>query len=811
MHLLLLTLLTPSALADSAERPPLPFHSTAGEDGAHTLYTNPALMNFDRDSMSGAYYDASSITGGLNSLAVATSGAGVGAGLGYRQFGEDHDGWWSFTSGVSLRVSKGLAVGSAIHWQLPEGGDNNFASWDIGAGLRPAPYLGIGASVQNLGSPAPDLGVNTRYNAGVALRPWSDTVTVGLDWGAEAPPDAPLEQFAGVNARVHPARGLWLRGWGELPFTAGQGVRAGGALEVRFADLGVGLVGHGADGSPGGGAYVVTIPRDDQVFRSGKDVAHFELDHPYEYNPRGGLLSAPPEGYLTLLRRLRDAGEDPQVRGLLLDVGDAGFSFAQVEEVRGLIETARRNGKPVVAYLSEGASNGAYLLAAGCDKVYLHPAGELDLTGLGAELQFFRGTLDLVGVQAQYAKRAEYKSAPEQFTNTGSSDPAREEMNALLDDLFKVLVQGVAQGRNKTNDEVTKLVDKGPFTGADALAAGLVDGLVYPDEIDRVVEGVFPSGYNVIDDYGQAPDMSGWAPQRAVAIITVDGAISTGPSSPGGLLGGAATGSETVVQELDQARRATAVKAVVLRVDSPGGSSFASDEIWRAVERLKKEGKPVVVSMGGYAASGGYYVSAGADRIYALPSTVTGSIGVYGGKFNAQGLFEKLHLETERFDRGRNASMFSMSTPLDDVQLAALDRSVGETYRQFKEKVQTGRNLSADKVEEVARGRVWSGSAAMERGLVDEYGGLFDAVERARQDAGMAPQAPYELVTFDPWSGGGGAEIPARVVRAALRPLLPAALTTPPSPPPEIADVASLWALRNEHVFAMLPYRLRIE
>jgi protease-4 len=772
-------------------------------------------MNFDRDGMYGAYYDTSSFEGGLNSLAVATTGSGVGAGLGYRQFGDEHLGWWSFTSGASLRVSKGLAIGSAVHWQLPEGGNNNFASWDIGAGLRPAPFLGVGASVQNVGSPAPDLGVVTKYNAGVALRPWADTITVGLDWGASAPPEEPLAQFAGVNARIHPSRGIWVRGWGEVPFEAAQGVRAGGALELRFADLGVGLVGRG-EGTAGGGAYVVTIPRDDQVLRSGKDVASFDLDRPYGYNPRGNVLTPAPEGYLALLRRLRDAGSDPQVRGLLLEVGDAGFSFAQIEELRGLIADARKNGKPVVAYLSEGASNGAYLLAAACEKVYLHPAGGVDLIGVGAELQFFRGTLDLVGVQAQYAKRAEFKSAPEQFTNTSSSDANREEMNKLLDDLYATLVHGVATGRGKTDEEIRTLIDGGPFTGDEAVAAGLVDGLVYPDELERTLSGafgLFPNGYNTVDDYAEMPDQSGWAPQRAIAIVTVDGPISTGASSPGSIISGGSTGSETVVQALDQARRATAVKAVVLRVDSPGGSSFASDEIWRAVERLKKEGKPVIVSMGGYAASGGYYVSAGADSIYALPTTITGSIGVYGGKFNAQGLFDKLQLQTERFDRGRNASMYSLSVPLDEVQFAALDHSVGETYRQFKEKVQQGRGLTPEKVEEVARGRVWSGSAAKERGLVDEFGGLFAAVDAARAKAGMAQGAPYELITFDPWGGGAGGELPARVVRAAIGRRLagPTLEDASAAVPEEVREAASLWALRDEHIFAMLPYRLKIE
>jgi protease-4 len=243
------------------------------------------------------------------------------------------------------------------------------------------------------------------------------------------------------------------------------------------------------------------------------------------------------------------------------------------------------------------------------------------------------------------------------------------------------------------------------------------------------------------------------------------------------------------------------VKAVVLRVDSPGGSAFASDEIWRAVKQVQDAGKPVIVSMGGYAASGGYYVSANATAIYAEPSTVTGSIGVYGGKLNGQGLFEKLDIHTEQFNRGRNASMYSIAKPFDDVEYAALDRMIGDTYRQFKEKVQDGRHLAPEQVEEIARGHVWSGKAAKGIGLIDEYGGFFDAVDRARAEAGMNADAPYTLVTFDPWTGGVS-ELPAEVVRM---------LAPKVELPQEVQEFWSLAALKDERIFAMMPYHLEIQ
>lgn len=793
------------ALAQAAARPTLPFPGLAGEDGVHVLYTNPGLMNFDRDAGYAVYYDYSDLSGGLNALTLATTGSGLGTGIAYRQVGVDRLDWWTVSSGASVRLADSLSFGSAIHWQLPDGGDNNFVSWDLGVGWRPTPWLAAGGSVLNLGSPSPQFDVYTRYGGGLAVRPWGDTITVGADWYGTARTDRGLDNHLQLSARARPVKGLWVRGWADLPLGAVDQVSAGGALEFRFADLGLGVVTHAtAAGQIGGGGYITTVPDDDQLFLPGRGVALFELKEAYPYNPQGGLFGAGGESYLTLLRRLHAAAGDPEVTGMVLKIENAPFSFAQIEELRGIVKEARANRKPVVAYLEESGSNGAYLLASGCDQIYLHPASELALVGLSAELQFFKGTLDLVGVDAQYAKRAEFKSAPEQWTNSRSSGPAREEMNALLDDLFGTLTAGIATGRGKTVDEVTQLIDKGPFTAREALDNGLVDALVYPDELEERLRVTFPNGFNLEEGYAEAPDMSGWEPQRAIAVVTVDGGISSGESSSGGLLGGASTGSKTVVRALDQARRADAIKAVVLRVDSPGGSAFASDEIWRAVERVKDEGKPVIVSMGGYAASGGYYVASGADAIYALPSTVTGSIGVYSGKFNVEGLFAKLHVETEHFNRGRNASMYSMSKPFDDVEMAALDRLTGETYQQFKDRVQSGRHLTADQVENVARGRVWSGTDAAERGLVDAFGGFFDAVERARSEAGIREGAPFTLVSFDT-SRGGGDDVPARIIHALVKETIRV-----PKLPAELEPFWDLSLLRDERVFAMMPYHLEI-
>ncbi len=809
--MLLHSLLTSAAMAQSVERPVLPFRSVAGEDGAHVLYQNPALMNFDRDAMYGAWYDSTSLDPALarSSVTLATSGSGLGAGLGYRQTASG-GAWWTLSSGVSVDLAKSFAMGSALHWHFPDGANDNFVSWDVGLGWRPAPFLGFGASVLNLGNPSPALGVYTKYDAGVAVRPFSDVVTLGIDILAESPPGVDPLPSVSTSLRVKPIRGIWLRGWAERGFSASDATSFGGAIEFHIADVGVGVDTRTSTANPGDlavGGYVTSVSADDQLVLPGRQIAEFDFDGQYPYQPVGGLFQVPPEGYLSLLRRIDAAADDPRIRGLLLKLKRTPFSFAQIEEIRGLIDRARAHGKPVVAYLDQETGNGAYLLAAACDKIFLHPAGSLDVVGLNAEIQYFRGTLDLVGVEAQYAKRAEYKSGPEPWTNTTASDPAREEMNALLDDLYTVLVEGVAKGRGKTPDEVRALVDTGPFTAGEAQKAGLVDGLSYPDALEETLDGVFPEDFHLRDDYGLDLDTSGWAPQRAVAVVIVDGAINDGPSSSGGFLSGPSTGSETVVKQLEQAGRTKAIKAVVLRVDSPGGSAFASDEIWRAVEKVKERGKPVIVSMGGYAASGGYYVAAGADAIYAEPSTITGSIGVYGGKYSAAGLLEKLGVTSEAYDRGRNAGMYSMARPFDAVEFAALDRMIGETYAQFKDRVEKGRSLDAAQVEELARGRVWSGTDAKDRHLVDEFGGFFDAVDRARAEAGMAAKAPYDLVTFDAYNGTDDT-FPTLLVNLPQR--LQKAMAPKMELPKEIEPFWRLAALRDEHIFAMMPFQVEV-
>lgn len=802
-----------AAAQEGPERPLLPAVSLSGDDGALTLWRNPGSLSLDPDQ---SYYLGLSQEEGTGlsettRFAGALHGGPLATGVSYRSGGGALD-WWTLSTGLGLQAGRSFGIGTQIGWQLPEGAGNNFVTWDLGATWRPLRWLGMGVVAQNLFSTSGALGVDERVGGGLVLRPLGDRLFLAADLLLPTAGDPSLtDALVQGSARLKATEGLVLRGYGD---SSGQ---VGLAAEVYFGAGGVGgfyRTGLDADNpAPAGLLYGTSAEGDQRLVGSARRVVELELDGPYPYNPPVGLFARQSETYLHLLQRVEAAVRDDDVRGFVLHLDRTPFSLAQIEELRGLMLEAREAGKPVVAYLDQASSNGAYLLATSADRIYMHPAGDLELIGLSAEMLFLRGTLDLLGVEPTVAKRSEYKSAPEMFTRTGSSEANRAQTEALLDDLSGAWAEGIAAGRGKELARVWELVDDGPYPAARAEELGLVDGVAYPDEVEERFEDLFVADYQLSDDYGLEDEHTGWRPRREIAVVNVTGTIVPGQSATPGLFGGGfLAGSETIERQLRAARRSDSVKAIVLRVDSPGGSSFASDEIWHAVDRLRDSGKPVVVSMGGAAASGGYYVSAGADAIFANPSTITGSIGVYAGPlFSLGGFFDKIGVESEIYARGRRAAMYSLSKPMDEVEFAALDRMVGETYAQFKEKVGEGRDLEPEAVEEVARGRVWSGTAALDRALVDQLGGFPQAVAHARQLAEIPEGAEVRLVAFSD-RGGPGGDLARRSLRAAARAMgAPVAPELPALLPPELAAIAQWQALSGDRVWAMMPYQLTVE
>jgi protease IV len=484
-------------------------------------------------------------------------------------------------------------------------------------------------------------------------------------------------------------------------------------------------------------------------------------------DPLSALLTMRRTRLQDLLDGLRRAAADDRVRVLVVKVGGSRIGLAKVQELRAAIGDFRRSGKLAVAWAESFGDfvrgNVPYYLAAGFDRIYLQPSGTLGLTGVAVEQVFLHGALEKLGIDFESAKRYEYKSAPDQFTESGFTGPAREAAARLAESVTEQLAGAIAAGRGLSVEQVTSLLRRGPFLAPQALEEGLVDGLLYRDEVYDLVRReagpdatlLYLQRYQRTQSHRDLPrrlgsSVQGIAPgqhERFVATVYAHGAIRHGRSGRGGP-GGGGMGSDTVAAALRAVGADDGARAVVLRVDSPGGSYTASDVIWREVVKLRAAGKPVVVSMGDVAASGGYFISAPADVIVVQPGTITGSIGVFMGKPVLRELFGRAGVTTDAITDAAGAAtatMFSSSRPFSDAEWARINEWLDAVYADFTEKVASGRRLPADRVHELARGRVWTGADAIANGLADEAGGLREATAIARKRAGLPADAPVRV------------------------------------------------------------------
>lgn len=454
-------------------------------------------------------------------------------------------------------------------------------------------------------------------------------------------------------------------------------------------------------------------------------------------DPFRRLFGAPPQSLSSLLAQFRKAKADKRITAVILDIDMAEAGWAKSEELRGAIQDFRTSGKPVYAYMEMGL-NKDYYIATACDKIYLPPSGELFITGLAADVMFFRGSLDKLGVYPDIYQIGKYKSAGDMFTQKQMTDAHREYINSLLDDLYGRYVDEIAKARSKSVDDVKAIIDNAPYNAAQAKDAGLIDGVAYREEVEKELKKRL--GYKDSDelhvakgsDYRQITQESlGLNKGEKIAVVYASGDITSG-SSQFGSAGQESIGSDSLVRTLQTVRDDNTIKAVVLRVDSPGGSSLASDVIWRAVESLKEK-KPVVVSMSDVAASGGYYISMGVNKIVAEPSTITGSIGVVGGKPVIKGFYDWIGVSNEYVMRGKNAGIFRETEKFNDSERKKFEEFLNTTYEDFTSKVAKGRNREKTYIDSIGQGRVWTGQQGKANGLVDEFGGLDRAIEIAKQ------------------------------------------------------------------------------
>lgn len=460
-----------------------------------------------------------------------------------------------------------------------------------------------------------------------------------------------------------------------------------------------------------------------------------------------------------LVDALDAAAADDRVKGVIARIG-GGHPMAMTQEFRQAVQRFRASGKPAIAFaetLGEvGPGNTGYYLAAAFDEIYLQESGDIGLVGLAANSMFVRGMLDKLELEPRFDHRHEYKNAMNMLTERAFDEAHREATGAIIESMFTVMSSDIAADRGMSAAEFAALVDRGPYLGGEAVDAGLVDGLAYRDEVFARVEelsgGAFetlsPAAYLAIEG---GPHDEG----TGVALIYGNGGVQRGQSSFDPLSGSVAMGSDTVTRAFRDALEDDDVKAILFRVDSPGGSYVASDAIWRMTVKAREAGKPVVVSMGNVAASGGYFVSMASDRIIAQPGTVTGSIGVVGGKFLTRDFWEEnFGITWDTVQTSANAGMYVGLHDYTEGGWARYQAWLDRVYDDFTGKVARGRGMSREAVHEVAKGRVWTGAQSIDNGLVDGVGGFAEAQAAVRELLSLAPDAPLHIKIFPvekPW------------------------------------------------------------
>lgn len=451
--------------------------------------------------------------------------------------------------------------------------------------------------------------------------------------------------------------------------------------------------------------------------------------------------------YIELIRKAKG---DARIRGILLRPGGLSSPFwAKLQEIRAALEDFKTSGKYVHAWL-EYAGDREYFLASVADRVYLLPSASLDLTGVATYEVFLRGTFDWIGTYPDFLHVGDYKTAVNTYLEKSYTPAHREMSQSLNRSQYDHLVQTIANARKKPEAEVRALIDQGPFQPEDALRLGLIDEVAYEDELDDLIDDLDDTRYVDAEDYVQVSWAATGVLRRAkIAVINAAGVINSGESGfdP---VNGSVVGADSLVEYIRDARADRSIRAIVLRVDSPGGSSTASDVIWRELSISRENQRPVIVSMSDLAASGGYYIALGGDAIVAQPGTLTGSIGVYTGKFVLTGTLDKLGANIESTSHGTHAEIYSPDRRFTPEERKKIQESMQLVYDQFIERTAAARHMPPEKVDEVAQGRVWTGAQAKQLGLVDELGGLYKAIDLAKQRARIPADEEVELVAYPP-------------------------------------------------------------
>ncbi|MBZ0263460.1 signal peptide peptidase SppA [bacterium] len=790
---------------------PLPYDARALPLGTSALWSNPAGIGVNGGSgfmFMGPFSDGDAVE---SSYFGSDFGVGINLdGLGF-SWEASRNGIPAnrFTWGSSIELDDGLYLGYAYHWSS---GLNRQNSWDVGVLSRPTRWLSVGLQITDINSPRStylnDTGemynhtLNPTYNFGLAVRPFGPMLTLAADatlWNAD-------KDWYGKDIdygeEIDPTFSMTL-----APHD-GISLRAGYAMDREYMFVGISHFGGNTElGANYGSRSDATANSPEfagmgwirmsseyhvsplqMVHKKKHRVVVMKLDTPIVEEPMPYSFFSPQ--YPTLLsyiRKIDKLRNDESVDGLLLKIGNLSMGGTDRVELRDALVRFKNSGKKIVVY-ADTYSLGTYYLASVADKILLHTAGDIAMPGIDANRPYLKSMLEKVGIEMQVVHVGKYKSAGETLSRDGMSDAARESLDAVVETIWLVFLSDIAEGRNVDKAQVQEWIDNTTvFEPQEALDMGLVDALVFHDEIKKEVKNVFGEDESIAwvsekkYNMQEVPDAE-WEDMLSpkIAVIYAVGGVNVGNAGRDNtpLFGGKMMGSDTIVKAIKKARSDKRVKAIVLRVDSPGGSALASDIILREIERtVDKDDEdvrhvPVIVSMSDVAASGGYYISCKADKIMAPKTCITGSIGVIGMKPVLAGTYEKIGISHDGVQRGAHADIWSTTRAWSEDEVETMHASMLDVYDRFLVHVSEGRDLDTAKVHEIGQGRIWSGEDALELGLIDEIGGFWDAIEEAKKMAGIKEG---ELVTATIYPTIGGMDMEADV-KEYVRAQLPATL-----------------------------------
>lgn len=742
----LIVVITPSIYS---ERIPLPegvfyYKPAASVFGAEAAWVNPAGLGrynassfqLMADHTAGDYGKSWGTVIGREQLAVAYRYLDNPDGVNYREY----------LFAASMPLGNRLHFGGSYrYFKDAPGIYNKRHFWNIGLMGQGRGPLNWAAVLSNLNRGKKDgQRTETEQRYSLSYRPLEKAVTFSVDMLLSTKTRLSNADFV-YHLEVVPYRGLYVEGYVDSDENFQVGLRAN--LLQYF-------VGSQSNFQKGGDHHRTTAffgatnLRQPSLVPQPRRRLSIGLSGKLRENPPRPRFGREETSFISLLTTIYRAAEDPSISEMVLSLESLSLGFGQAQELREALRFFKSKNKTIVCHLSY-PNNIAYFVASVGDSILIPPVSQLNLVGLRAELSFYAGTLEKLGVKVDLLRIGDYKTAPEKYTRKVATDQNRQQVNRLLDDIYNQFVTAVAEGRGITADSVRKIIDNGPYASAKALEYGLVDGLSYRDELKRDFLSDLPevSFKRYVSDT-LAND--GWPAEPVLALVVAEGEIRFDGGSVSPFDSGDKATPASMKRAFERAAREPHVRGVIFRINSPGGLALAGEEIYHSAHKTSEK-KPLVVSMSNVAASGGYYIAMSAERLFAAPGTITGSIGIYGGKVDLSGLYDKIDLGKELYTRGEFAGMFSTIRPFTQEERDKYYSHMKAFYDYFLELVSGNRSLSVDSVDALSRGRVWTGREALSIGLIDELGGLKPSLDYTAARLGLKD---YRIAVYPekrPW------------------------------------------------------------